>query len=89
MAEAPALEAPLRAGQKRRRDRQRVRPGGEFRFASEYPRLHRMDADARARRSPDFTWTAEQADDWRKPWPGFTRTRYEAKAVREGRTPAT
>ena len=38
-------------------------------------------------RSPDFVWTAEQADDWRKPWPGFTRTRYEAKAVREGRTP--
>ena len=41
----------------------------------------------RLSRSPDFVWTAEQADDWRKPWPGFTRTRYEAKAVREGRTP--
>ena len=38
-------------------------------------------------RSPDFTWQAEQADDWRKPWPEFIRTRYEAKAVREGRTP--
>ena len=25
------------------------------------------------------------ADDWRKPWAGFTPTRYGAKAVREGR----
>ncbi|HVZ51514.1 MAG TPA: tRNA (guanosine(46)-N7)-methyltransferase TrmB, partial [Pseudolabrys sp.] len=39
-------------------------------------------------RSRDFTWTAESADDWRKPWAGFVRTRYEAKAIREGRTPA-
>ena len=38
-------------------------------------------------RSPDFAWTAERADDWRKPWPDFVRTRYEAKAIREGRTP--
>jgi tRNA (guanine-N7-)-methyltransferase len=32
-------------------------------------------------------WTAECADDWRRPWPGFTSTRYEAKAKREGRVP--
>ena len=38
-------------------------------------------------RSPDFDWTAEHADDWRLPWPGFTSTRYEAKAKREGRVP--
>jgi tRNA (guanine-N7-)-methyltransferase len=37
--------------------------------------------------SKDFAWTAERADDWRLPWEGFVRTRYEAKAVREGRTP--
>ena len=39
------------------------------------------------RASPDFEWTAERADDWRLPWPGFTSTRYEAKAKREGRVP--
>ena len=33
-------------------------------------------------------WTAESADDWRKPWPEFSGTRYEAKAKREGRIPA-
>ena len=36
-------------------------------------------------RSPEFAWTAQCADDWRKPWPGFTRTRYHAKAAREER----
>lgn len=63
-----------------------VRPGGEFRFASDIPSYIEWTL-TRLLRSPDFIWTAEQADDWRKPWPGFTRTRYEAKAVREGRTP--
>ncbi len=35
----------------------------------------------------DFAWTAEEADDWRKPYPGWPGTRYEAKAIREGRRP--
>jgi len=62
-------------------------PGGEFRFATdwanyaEWTLLHLL-------RSRDFIWTAERADHWRKPWPGFGGTRYEAKAVREGRAPA-
>ena len=38
-------------------------------------------------RSPLFAWTAETADDWRNPWPGFTSTRYEAKAKQAGRVP--
>ncbi|MDR1828494.1 MAG: tRNA (guanine(46)-N(7))-methyltransferase TrmB [Methylobacteriaceae bacterium] len=42
---------------------------------------------ARVRRSADFTWQAERADDWRLPWPGWPGTRYEAKALREGRRP--
>jgi tRNA (guanine-N7-)-methyltransferase len=63
-----------------------VQPGGEFRFASDIPSYVEWTL-VRLMRSPDFLWTAENADDWRKPWPGFTRTRYEAKAVREGRTP--
>jgi tRNA (guanine-N7-)-methyltransferase len=37
------------------------------------------------RRRTDFAWTAERADDWRRPWPGWPGTRYEAKAIREGR----
>jgi tRNA (guanine-N7-)-methyltransferase len=38
-------------------------------------------------RSPAFEWTAERADDWRKPWTGYGGTRYEAKALKEGRRP--
>ncbi len=63
-----------------------IRPGGEFRFATDIPDYAAWTL-LRLLRSPHFIWTAEQADDWRKPWPGFTGTRYEAKAKREGRVP--
>jgi tRNA (guanine-N7-)-methyltransferase len=63
-----------------------IRPGGEFRFASDWANYADWTL-LRLARSPDFTWEAERADDWRKPWREFIRTRYEAKAVREGRTP--
>jgi tRNA (guanine-N7-)-methyltransferase len=64
-----------------------LKPGGELRFATDIPGYAEY-ALTRILRSPDFVWTAECADDWRKPWAGFSRTRYEAKAIREGRTPA-
>ena len=38
--------------------------------------------------SPDFTWEARRADDWRTPWLGWTPTRYEAKARAAGRASA-
>ena len=64
-----------------------LRPGGEFRFATDIADYAAWTLE-RVQRSSDFVWTAEKADDWRKPWPGFGGTRYEAKAMREGRTPA-
>jgi tRNA (guanine-N7-)-methyltransferase len=64
-----------------------LKSGGEFRFATDIP-SYMTYALTRIMRSKDFIWSAEQADDWRKPWDGWTRTRYEAKAIREGRTPA-
>jgi tRNA (guanine-N7-)-methyltransferase len=63
-----------------------LKSGGELRFATDIAG-YAAYVLARVLRSQDFVWTAERADDWRKPWPGFVRTRYEAKAVREGRTP--
>jgi tRNA (guanine-N7-)-methyltransferase len=63
-----------------------VRPGGEFRFASDIADYTAWTL-ARLMRSRDLTWTAERADDWRLPWPGFSSTRYEAKAKRAGRVP--
>ena len=61
-------------------------PGGVFRFATDWPDYAAWTLE-RLLRSPDFDWLAERADDWRRPWPGFTQTRYEAKAMREGRMP--
>jgi tRNA (guanine-N7-)-methyltransferase len=63
-----------------------LRPGGEFRFATDWADYAAWTL-ARMLRARDFAWTAERADDWRKPWPDFSGTRYEAKAVREGRLP--
>jgi tRNA (guanine-N7-)-methyltransferase len=34
-----------------------------------------------------FRWTAETPADWRQPWPDWISTRYEQKALREGRRP--
>lgn len=34
-----------------------------------------------------FDWLAERPADWRSPWPGWRPTRYEVKALREGRNP--
>jgi tRNA (guanine-N7-)-methyltransferase len=64
-----------------------LRADGQFRFASDWPDYVAWTL-ALFMRSDLFAWTAECADDWRKPWPGYVRTRYEAKALREGRIPA-
>ncbi|MGE3307444.1 MAG: tRNA (guanosine(46)-N(7))-methyltransferase TrmB, partial [Rhizobiaceae bacterium] len=64
-----------------------MKPGGRFRFASDidtYVNWTLLKAGAH----PAFEWLAAQADDWRRPYEGWPGTRYEAKALREGRTPA-
>jgi tRNA (guanine-N7-)-methyltransferase len=63
-----------------------LKSGGELRFATDIADYADY-ALTRVLRSNDFIWTAESADDWRKPWADFAGTRYEAKAKREGRTP--
>ncbi len=63
-----------------------IRTGGAFRFASDWANYAEWTL-WRMLRAPQFVWTAERADDWRKPWPEFGGTRYEAKAIREGRAP--
>jgi len=63
-----------------------LREGGEFRFATDIPDYAAWTL-ARGLRARDLVWTAERPDDWRKPWTGFTGTRYEAKAQSAGRIP--
>jgi tRNA (guanine-N7-)-methyltransferase len=61
-----------------------LKSNGVFRFASDIDDYTGWTL-ARVLPSPHFTWEAESANDWLIPWPGFTRTRYEEKAIREGR----
>lgn len=61
-----------------------LRAGGEFRFVSDIDSYTAWTL-AHLWRAPDFVWSAERADDWRRPWPGYTMTRYGEKATREGR----
>jgi tRNA (guanine-N7-)-methyltransferase len=61
-------------------------PRGTFRFASDIPSYVEWTLIHLCRRA-DFVWTAQRPEDWREPWSGWPGTRYEAKALREGRTP--
>jgi tRNA (guanine-N7-)-methyltransferase len=63
-----------------------LRRDGELRFATDVADYAAWTLQ-RFLRSADFEWTAQFAEDWRRAWPGFTGTRYHAKAAREERTP--
>jgi len=63
-----------------------LRPGAILRVATDiedYVRQTLVQMIAH----PAFEWLAEGPDDWRKPWPDWSATRYEQKALREGRVP--
>jgi tRNA (guanine-N7-)-methyltransferase len=64
-----------------------LRPGGRFRFASDIEHYVNWTLLA-CRANPAFEWQAVSAHDWRTPYEAWPGTRYEAKALREGRTPA-
>jgi tRNA (guanine-N7-)-methyltransferase len=61
-----------------------LRPGGELRFVTDIADYSAWTLQ-RFARSSAFEWTAQHADDWRNPWPGFAATRYHAKAARDER----
>ncbi|MAW81319.1 MAG: tRNA (guanosine(46)-N7)-methyltransferase TrmB [Parvularcula sp.] len=64
-----------------------LKSGGELRVASDirdyirWTLMHAQNADA-------FEWTAERAADWKDRPEDWPQTRYEAKSLREGRTPS-
>ena len=60
-------------------------PGAEFRIATDIPDYVRQ-ALAEVPRA-GFAWQADSPSGWRRPWPDWAPTRYEAKALREGRVP--
>jgi tRNA (guanine-N7-)-methyltransferase len=63
-----------------------LRRGGEIRFVTDVSDYAAWTLQ-RFLRSADFEWTAQCADDWRRPWPSFGGTRYHSKAARQERAP--
>lgn len=64
-----------------------LKPGGVLRVASDirdYVRWTLMHAA----NAPEFEWVAEKSDDWKRRPEDWPQTRYEAKALKEGRQPA-
>lgn len=62
-----------------------LRPGAEFRVATDIPDYVRQTLAEVPRAG--FEWLAEGPSDWREPWDDWLSTRYEQKALREGRVP--
>ncbi|WP_415921563.1 tRNA (guanine(46)-N(7))-methyltransferase TrmB [Tateyamaria sp. SN6-1] len=62
-----------------------LKPGAEFRVATDIPDYVRQTLEEVPKAG--FEWRAEGPNDWRTPWSDWISTRYEQKALREGRTP--
>jgi len=62
-----------------------LQPGAIFRVATDIPDYVRQTLTEVPRQG--FEWLAESAKDWRQPWGDWISTRYEQKALREGRCP--
>ncbi|WP_037295263.1 tRNA (guanine(46)-N(7))-methyltransferase TrmB [Roseobacter sp. AzwK-3b] len=62
-----------------------LKSGAIFRVATDIPDYVRQTLEEVPRHG--FTWQAERPADWREPWTDWISTRYEQKALREGRSP--
>jgi len=62
-----------------------LKSGGEFRFASDIAHYVDWTVDL-VDRNLDFHRSAEKISDCIEPWQGWKSTRYEKKAIREGRS---
>lgn len=62
-----------------------LKPGAIFRVATDIPDYVRQTLCEIPPQG--FEWLAERPSDWREPWDDWLSTRYEQKALREGRVP--
>lgn len=63
-----------------------LKSGAIFRVATDIPDYVRQTLE-QVTTMDEFEWLAEGPNDWRNSWPDWISTRYELKALREGRTP--
>jgi tRNA (guanine-N7-)-methyltransferase len=62
-----------------------LQPGAMLRVATDIPDYVRQTLEEVP--GQGFEWLAKRPADWREPWDDWLSTRYEQKALREGRVP--
>ena len=65
----------------------KVKPGGEFRLATDDPTYLNWALMVMQRHAHQFEWLAKTPKDFLEPSGGWIETRYGAKSRREGRRP--
>lgn len=63
-----------------------LKKGGILQVATDHPIYKRWTLEV-MHRNADFRWTAQCSDDWRYPPRDWFETKYQRKAIREGRRP--
>lgn len=63
-----------------------LKKGGLLQVATDHPVYKRWTLET-MRKNKDFRWTAKCSADWRNPPADWHETKYQRKAVREGRRP--
>jgi tRNA (guanine-N7-)-methyltransferase len=63
-----------------------LKSGGLFRVATDHP-VYKRHVLRVMHECKDFVWTAKCSNDWRLEPKDWVRTKYQAKAIREGRRP--
>ena len=63
-----------------------LKSGGIFRIATDHP-VYKRHVLRTMHEDVNFVWTAKCGDDWRKEPSDWVKTKYQQKAIREGRRP--
>lgn len=63
-----------------------LKPGGILRVATDHP-IYKGWTLRRLAENPDFVWTASCGNDWKHEPTDWIETKYQRKAIREGRRP--
>ncbi len=63
-----------------------IRSGGILQIATDH-KVYKNWVLHTMRDNADFAWTAKKSDDWRNPPADWVETKYQKKAIREGRKP--
>lgn len=63
-----------------------LKKGGILQIATDHP-IYKRHVLRVMHEYPDFIWTAKTSDDWRSPPQDWVETKYQKKALNEGRRP--